>query len=421
MRSDTSCTGSTTLGSQSLGAPTHQSLSNPKWLKNINDLPEILLVEIFCRLPCKFALRCKCVCKSWSTLVSDPYFDSRRALYLRNNCDNDQVLMFVSRSFTSGYFKTELFTISKQSHQGLNVKPLDLDPRSHFRFHRVVAAYNDLILLCYYHTFDQEQHIYYICNPTTKQWVALPSAPPCEEEVHVANVGFACDSDNRCCKVVRILALGLNFGTDKLGVQIFSSETGKWIDSDLVLQGSCNTDDRIKNQTAPVAHDGTLYWITHRGDLIGLELFSKFNINSTKCHGRFISSPRPVHHGHSSTCVCQGSVRLCHFDYGRERYSLSVWDLKEDEEWCFKELVDLHPLMSSFPVGSRLLAFDPNDQDILYIWRKEYTSNASDILMCNIRKLTVTEIFQFKACVSLNSFPFVLPWGRWPTPVPRLN
>ncbi|KAL6214752.1 hypothetical protein ACLB2K_014184 [Fragaria x ananassa] len=125
------------------------------------------------------------------------------------------------------------------------------------------------------------------------------------------------------------------------------------------------------------------------------------------------------------TLDIEGSVRLCKFYLGPEsRLSLYVWDLKEDDEWCFKELVDLHPFLPSVPMTYRLLAFDPNDEDILYLWRKEQPSETLDILMCNIRTLTATEIsqkFSSSSTFPLRSFQFVLPWWRWPTPVSRLN
>ncbi|PRQ26210.1 putative F-box domain-containing protein [Rosa chinensis] len=389
-----------TLRSQSLGAASHQSLPNTICLNKIDDLPEFLLVEILCRLPCKFGLRCKCVCKSWSTLISQPYFESHRALYLRNNCDNEQV--------------SELFTISKQSHPGL--KPLNFGLSSLLHLDEepiVVATYNDFILLC--DTWRYQRN-YYVCNPYTKQWVALPRVPRRRKDVHV---GFTCDSDIRCCKVVRILGFKVEPETHPLEVEIFSAETGKWIKSDLVLQGINPTlyyYERIKRRISPVAHNGTLYWMTAGGYLIGLELFNKLNINSTKCHGRFISNPHPVDENllnEEMVCVCQGCVRLCRLCRGLGRCSLYVWELKGDDdhegdgggsEWCLKKLVDLRPIISSLWGSYELLAFDPNDEDILYLWRINWE---------NIRKLTVIEISQkFSSSCLLRTFPFVLPWWR---------
>jgi len=37
-------------------------------------LPYDVILEILCRLPVKFILRFRCVCKSWNSLISDPIF-----------------------------------------------------------------------------------------------------------------------------------------------------------------------------------------------------------------------------------------------------------------------------------------------------------------------------------------------------------
>ncbi|KAL6217340.1 hypothetical protein ACLB2K_010557 [Fragaria x ananassa] len=221
--------------------------------------------------------------------------------------------MFVNYYTSFGsYRKAELLTVSKQSPPGLKVKQLDFGPSFFFHVDEVVATYNGLVLMCL--NCYRQGNIYYICNPTIKQWIALPPAPIFHGK---KPVGFTLDSDNRCCKVVRILGFKLELETPSLEVQIFSSETGEWIQLDLVLQG-CKSRHRysfinIMNYS-PVAHNGTLYWITCSGHLIGLELFSKFNINTTKCHGRLISNPNPVRRVNlkdERLCVCQGSVRLC--------------------------------------------------------------------------------------------------------------
>lgn len=37
-------------------------------------LPAELIVEILIRVPAKIVLRCKCVCKRWNSLISNPHF-----------------------------------------------------------------------------------------------------------------------------------------------------------------------------------------------------------------------------------------------------------------------------------------------------------------------------------------------------------
>ncbi|PNY08796.1 F-box/kelch-repeat protein [Trifolium pratense] len=42
--------------------------------KTLPSLPEELIIQILLRLPVKFLIRFKCVCKSWFSLISDPHF-----------------------------------------------------------------------------------------------------------------------------------------------------------------------------------------------------------------------------------------------------------------------------------------------------------------------------------------------------------
>ncbi|XP_062021225.1 uncharacterized protein LOC133737736 [Rosa rugosa] len=427
---------STSITSNPPGAPS-RSLLNTIFL-NIEDLLDYLLVEILCRLPCKFVLRCKCVCKSWSTLISHPYFESRRALYLQDNCDNEQIPMFVEHSYPLADSTTELFTIdSKQTPPQL--RAIDFRPSKLV----VVATYNDLILLCETLGFLMN---YYICNPYTKQWVALP--PTILSPLTDVDVGFICDSDYRC-RIVRFLEYEAE-PTFPLKVETFSSETGKWKES-VVLRPQWFRPAHLKHSTPALAYDGTLYWLGRSGFLIGLEPFKLDNNNNHNYHYcHFICGPRSwfaaFYNPYNYTdClgVCRGCVRMCRL-YTLSRFILYVWELKEDSDrqvegvggemmkWCLKDRVFLDQLESNNRMSNRYRALDldPNDEDILYLLRKTIISGPeyhthSDIVTCNIRTKTVIDISPMlpfsNSWTEIKAFPFMLPWLRWPTPVPKLD
>ncbi|PRQ26195.1 putative F-box domain-containing protein [Rosa chinensis] len=391
----------------------------------IDDLPDIVLVDILCRLPWKFVLQCKCVCRSWLALISHPYFNSRRALYLRNHCDDDEkTLMFVKISRPEHHAR-ELFTISKQTPPVLTT--LNFLPRS--LIHSldielvVVATYNDLILLCETWGF-QRKYKYYICNIYTKQWVAIPPTIqfPRPDVVRVG-VGFICDSDYRCL-IVRLIQFEAE-PDFRLKVEMFSSETGKWIESVVLCPQRFRPAD-LKPITPALAYDGTLYWLGHGGFLIGLEPF-KLNHNH---HCRFISR-LPVYFRELPTeClgVCWGCVRLCRLYVNHS--TLDVWELKEDDDrevdevggkmmkWCLKERVIVD---QTFLRSPELLALDPNDEDILYLRCSNYRE--AKIVTYDIRTMKVIDISRKFPCPDfhMDAFPFVLPWWQWPTPVPRLD
>lgn len=78
------------------------------------------------------------------------------------------------------------------------------------------------------------------------------------------------------------------------------------------------------------------------------------------------------------------------------------------------ETAGVYSLGLSLPTTGYPLAFDPNNDDILYLDVDE------ELCLCNIRtrdlmKLVGKDDVDVDGCF----FPLVLPW--WPTPVPRLQ
>ncbi|PQM41595.1 hypothetical protein Pyn_12952 [Prunus yedoensis var. nudiflora] len=97
----------------------------------------------------------------------------------------------------------------------------------------VVGACNDLVLCCPTKVDHRE---YYICNPYTKKWVALP--PPL----------------NPLFRIHRVEGCAI---TSEFYVDIFFSETGEWRESANVVCGSRKYFDIV---TAGVACNGKLYF-----------------------------------------------------------------------------------------------------------------------------------------------------------------
>lgn len=74
-----------------------RSLSSKLIDTNIDDLSNDVLVEIFCRLhSVSFVSQCKCVTKSWCTLMSNPYFISN-FLWRRSDMQTPIIYSFSDR------------------------------------------------------------------------------------------------------------------------------------------------------------------------------------------------------------------------------------------------------------------------------------------------------------------------------------
>ncbi|TQD80549.1 hypothetical protein C1H46_033898 [Malus baccata] len=144
----------------------------------IDDLSEHLLVEILCRLPCsKFIFQCKCVSKRWGEVISTRHFICH-FLSMQRELQNP---MFSTLVVGTGTFFPSITEEDLTPNLQL---PLILEAETLF----VLGAGNDLLLCC---PAKDDQRELYICNPYTKQWVAVP--PPPEVQCICPPIGFICE------------------------------------------------------------------------------------------------------------------------------------------------------------------------------------------------------------------------------------
>ncbi|KAL6136108.1 hypothetical protein ACLB2K_061409 [Fragaria x ananassa] len=301
--------------------------------------------------------------------------------------------------------------------------------KSHPTYKVLAGTCNDLVLWCATPTL--QRYCYYISNLHTKHCVTLPSAPQCHQ-AHVV-VGLICDSYHRC-KVVRILECEKDSALFK--VEIFSSETCEWTQVVVPFpQGHTYDDFRSSVDHIAIACNGTLYWLVSNGLVIALDPSECDN----RC--RFISKP-DVAAGLSASSSCEPCLtvsgerlRLCQFYNEPPCPIFYVWDLKEDDhevdgvggkkvQWCLKEKIVLDEFMEW--MYWKPLAFDPNDEDILYtlIYYPRKNPEFSRLCKLNIRKFASVFRMLSKRMPGQNrieAFPIVIPRQRLPTPVPRLD
>ncbi|XP_050363611.1 uncharacterized protein LOC126782414 [Argentina anserina] len=410
---------------------------------NIDDLPGVVLVEILCRLPCyKLVFQLKCVSKRWYALISDPYFIGRFLYHLQTTAveapvtirtliNRKGVELSWSPSCRSSNLLAPVFR-KLMSFHGLKDEPV------------VKAIYNDLVLCC-----ENGMDFYYICNPYTLEWVALPPSPRSYTWPHKKiPAAIICDgnyydytkegtghntillnADYRC-KVVRILPFvdeANPYQSSKFIAEIFSSETGEWKESIIASPVPLH----LNISEVSCAYNGMLYWwdwFTNRH--VGMDPFM-INSNGNGDHYklRFMEFDGEIVKSHHETIncfgVCQGGLRMCY--YGEEEEddtddTLYVWDWREEQvcdqngagssELCWK-LTGVYSLGLSLDSVGDYLAIDPNNGDMLYL------DVDHEICLCNIRTGDVSRLVEMgNVSVDGHFLPLVLPW--WPTPVPRL-
>ncbi|KAL6214435.1 hypothetical protein ACLB2K_013869 [Fragaria x ananassa] len=404
---------------------------------NIDDLPGVVLVEILSRLPCyKLVFQSKCVSKRWCALISDPYFIGRFLYHLQSTAMEAPLLirtlinpkgveLSCSPSCLSSNLLAPVFR-KLMSFHGLKHEPI------------VKATYNDLVLCC-----EDEMEFYYFCNPYTLEFVAVPPSPRSYAwPPRKAPAAVICDhnyydytkegtghntillkADYRC-KVVRILPFVVEedpYQSSKFTVEIFSSETGEWKESIIASPIPLY----LNTSHISFAYNGMLYWwhsFTHRH--VGMDPFMINSYgNGDRYKLRFMEFDGEVlDHRDTINCfgVCRGGLRMCY--YQEEEDILYVWDWREEggcdqngagiSELCWKQTGVYSPGLEPDSV-LELLAFDPNNDDMLYLLDVH-----EEICLCNIRTGDLSRLVGKDHVNVFHFFPLVLPW--WPTPVPRL-
>ncbi|CAI0546944.1 unnamed protein product [Linum tenue] len=283
---------------------------------------EDLLVEILIRLPDpKSAIRCKSVCRRWNALVSAPYF-SRRFV------SHHQTLPPAAAA-AHNESEQPVLTISQVRRLISSFLPFPCGTESKFSV-LVLDSVKDLLLLGFWdrETSDQElRRTHLVCNPFTKQWVALPLAPKMAARLSHYRwvVKLVCEPFDEF-RVVRMYNPMRTFrrGPAKVDVYIFCSRSGRWaksvltLDADLMCRG-------YGAYRRVVSTNGKFYWLVQgvvvkwdpfRRDygttfpmlLEGCQLDSQM-----RCYGPWISEGA-VH------MVCEESMASM----------LSVWRLVED-------------------------------------------------------------------------------------------
>uniref|UniRef100_A0ACD5X5K9 Uncharacterized protein n=1 Tax=Avena sativa TaxID=4498 RepID=A0ACD5X5K9_AVESA len=125
-------------------------------------LPDELVVEILSRLPLKSVCRFKCVCKSWLTFSSHPYYRKKLprtpAGLLYRKYDPGATIHLARLPASDGEIDTSL-----------NFVP------QHYKYSKLLDCSNGL-LLCYQGREVISNAI--VCNPATKEWMAIPDTEP---------------------------------------------------------------------------------------------------------------------------------------------------------------------------------------------------------------------------------------------------
>ncbi|CAI0468879.1 unnamed protein product [Linum tenue] len=378
-----------------------------------------LIIEILIRLPNpRSSCRCKPVCKRWRSLISDPTFNRRFVSHHQNR-----------------YRPASLFLPAHDPDSVLDFLPVPDEAR---RKLRVFDCFQDL-LLCGFVKFTCElRRSYFICNPFTKQWIALPLQP--ELPPHIESAAglvcrarscwsnynllggepepppFVCYSEYRF-RVVCLFQLPLSCQV----LLVFCSESGKWKEMNLEHYAKVPLGNAL-------TWNGKLFWVQY--DLNNYcsvfamyDPFRPYKLpgwkNAPYSLWRYLSNGD----GNGNFSISQGALHIIVLEAGRPDKVLSVWRQVEDR-WTLQYKTVLKTTSPSFWGDYKLkhcsvMDLHPEKPEVVFFQYREYPEC---ILSCNLKTgMGEPEFFSpAEFCTSDPCWRALRPRvSCWPTPIPR--
>ena len=197
-------------------APPQDTLSLPT-------LPHELIVGILSRLPVKFLLQLRCVCKSWKSLISDPQFVKKHlSMSIMNpKFANHRLILSIANP------KFDLKSCSVESIYGNQITraiKLKYPLRWKRTYDTIVGSYNGLIC------FSNRQNHVLMWNPSIRIFKKSPDLGNDLQEGCFTVYGFGYDHIDDSYKAVAIFCSvhSISLGGYKTQVKVFTPSTDYW-------------------------------------------------------------------------------------------------------------------------------------------------------------------------------------------------
>ncbi|KAL8150970.1 hypothetical protein V2J09_020778 [Rumex salicifolius] len=212
-----------------------------------------VLVHIFLKLPVNYLLRCRCVCKSWCSLISGPMFVSAHRNHIAS-AGAGEIHTFITRRCDPGTRKLR-YTLHSDDESLEEIAEFDFPSPNPSEFSRILGSVNGLICLL------DLNHSLMLWNPTIRKAlilanptvdIAIPSLP---------HFGFGFDPLADDYKIVRIV-----YGVSGICVDIFKLSSRSWSTIDL----GANTLPSLYPRQAYL--NGVVHWLAYDSVIVGFDL-----------------------------------------------------------------------------------------------------------------------------------------------------
>ncbi|CAI0547758.1 unnamed protein product [Linum tenue] len=381
----------------------------------IGKLGDDLLVEILVRSfpDPKSAFRCKAVCKRWSSLILSPCFNRRMISHHQNVKLHPKELQSAILSLLP----------PMPSRVGGSLKVLD--------------CYKDLVLCGFWDVNqDNGEHSrsYLICNPFTKQWVALPLAPRkldgylspvtrlvCEpvisNKLDLGDDQSIIYSEYRC----RVVCIYQDVEPLCLNLDVFCSESGEWIKDALVLDKYV----RIGAKCVSVC-SGEFFWmhakVCRETAANPVKLVAGFNPFRLDIPPACIDTSTFESEDMWAISSSQGALHVISNQTNIDPRRVIVWRLEEDRKSRRKQYEGLvkNPRCCSYEATEESFRpfLHPHKPEIVFF---QCGACGSTLWSCDLRREELELYAQVEEVDGSHSYAKVFEprFSCWPTPIPR--
>ncbi|XP_051221055.1 F-box/LRR-repeat/kelch-repeat protein At2g27520-like [Lolium perenne] len=282
-----------------------------------------IVEEILCRLPAKYLHRVRATARRYNLIILSPEFGARyweshapylSGVFLQSNRPWGQHSRFLAgpsdrpSTATRSVFASDLAFLPR-----LPAGPPARDGEI-FIMHAAAG-----LLLCSRGEYKAVQ--YYVCNPVSWQWVALPELP--RPPTHLS--GLLSVTNNRDGSSIKCFQVALfnhpsgwNQNNGCLDLKVFSSATGRWAAKSI----RSPTIDVVTHAPPFLGQSGTAYWIGYS------PMDKLIAYNSLNHTIQVLPLPSRVRDTTAlNRCVGErqgGGLRYAHFDFSM----FQVWDLQ---------------------------------------------------------------------------------------------
>ncbi|XP_068648986.1 F-box protein At1g11270-like [Aristolochia californica] len=272
-----------------------------------------LLGEILSRLPIKSLFRFKCVSRSWRSLISSYEFQTQQRLRNSLGCFY-RFQPHGSPAQEPNYLCTP---VPDEEPGDDSIRVIDLRFLPNYPNFQTIDSCHGLVLCL---NDETDPVTYFVCNPLTKRWVILPNLE--KQWGRDCTAKFAFDPS-----VSPDFQAILVWCPSDIIVNIFSSATGKWVQSTMPWQAE------VTDLYPPGASmNGNIYDVGFPSHVLSIDL--------KEMNFQVLELPEELYNG----LVGRLGNFLCYTS--NDGYVLKIWVLKDSSrnEWELKDAVVLEDL-----------------------------------------------------------------------------